>query len=188
MFWYSSHHLLSFYLSSDRYSKNTQITLSTMMTTMTTTQPLTSPVRGFRTEITDFPETDTQLYFPLAPQQFLPTTQPPVMIPVPVSRMWNPIPRVYSPPVMVPGMRNVILWMPEDAPETLMGLFIGASGVHFKNITALTGAAYLFLLRSAETGRYYVDVWGYPGSEILAVRALSYHWKYNVEPLWTVRN
>lgn len=162
---------------------------------MMTTQPQTSPVRGFHTEITDSQETDTQLYFPLAPPQFLPTTQPPVTIPVPMSPVWNPIPRVYSPPVMVPGMRNVILWLPEDAPESLMGLFIGASGVHFKNITALTGAAYLFLLRTPDTGRYYVrtgryyvDVWGYPGSEFGAMTALSYHWKHNVEPLWRVGN
>lgn len=93
---------------------------------------------------------------------------------------WTPIPRVYSPPRMHPGVIKTILWLPEDAPKNKMGLFVGAGGIHFKNMTALSGVAYLFLLRHEETGRYFVEIWGYPGTEQAALRLLSFHWHKNI--------
>lgn len=94
--------------------------------------------------------------------------------------VWTPIPGVYSPPCNVPGMKCTLLWMREDVPHHAMGLFIGAKGVHFKNITALSGAAYLFLRN--QDGRFYVEIWGYPGTEFTAMNTLCYHWNYNVLP------
>jgi len=95
-------------------------------------------------------------------------------------RCWMPIPRIYSPPRMHTGIIQTIMWLPEDAPESRMGLYIGAGGIHFKNITALSGVAYLFLLKDHATGRYYVDIWGYPGTEQAAMQLLSSHWENNV--------
>jgi hypothetical protein len=94
--------------------------------------------------------------------------------------LWTPVPGVYSPPWEVPGMQCTIYWMRDDAPERAMGVFIGSKGLHFKNITALSGAAYLFLRK--QDGRYFVEIWGYPGTEFPAMEALWYHWNVNVLP------
>lgn len=109
-----------------------------------------------------------------------PITSDAIICPPPSMPVWTPIPGVYSPPCCVPGMKCTLLWMREDVPHHAMGLFIGAKGVHFKNITALSGAAYLFLRN--QDGRFFVEIWGYPGTEFTAMNTLCYHWNYNVLP------
>ena len=92
---------------------------------------------------------------------------------------WEPIPRIYSPPKMHLHLLHTVLWLPEGG-EKLMGLFIGANGVHFKNITSQSGATYLFLLKHGS--RHFVDIWGPAGSELIAIQLLNSHWFHNVAP------
>jgi hypothetical protein len=100
------------------------------------------------------------------------------------SMRWMPIPRQYSPPALNPNVVYSMIWLPEHLPEGATGIFIGAGGVHFKNITTLSGAAYLFLLHDPVANRYRVEIWGYPGTEIKAKELLHQHWEQNVRPIF----
>lgn len=66
---------------------------------------------------------------------------------------WFPAANIYSPPVLHPGMQVSYYFLKPDHLE-LSGFFIGKNGVHFKNITRLSGCHYLFLIDNR------IEIWG----------------------------
>jgi len=65
---------------------------------------------------------------------------------------WTVIPTVYSPPSLFPLIRKIVYKVPD---ETAMGRVIGRNGLHFKKITQLSGALYLFYNEPE------IEIWGF---------------------------
>jgi hypothetical protein len=79
---------------------------------------------------------------------------------------WMVLPSVYSPPSLFPMVRKLIY---EVDDTSIMGRVIGKNGCHFKNITHLSGALYIFF-RYAE-----IEIWGYENTPEIAMRMVDNH-------------
>ena len=69
--------------------------------------------------------------------------------------IWNPIPNQYCPPMLHQG---IYPWRFQILPEHihLMGKFIGKEGIHFKNITAISGCVYIYFIQDSSE----IEIWG----------------------------
>lgn len=81
---------------------------------------------------------------------------------------WFPAANVYSPPQLHPGMQVSYYFLKPDHIE-LSGFFIGKNGVHFKNITRLSGCHYLFLIDNR------IEIWGGSNEIQRAFRMIRRH-------------
>lgn len=79
---------------------------------------------------------------------------------------WTVLPSVYSPPTLFPMVRK-LTYQVDD--ESMMGRVIGKNGYHFKNITHLSGALYIYC-RDAE-----IEIWGFENTPEIAMRMLDNH-------------
>jgi hypothetical protein len=83
---------------------------------------------------------------------------------------YNPIPNVYCPPILHPHIQfSTFPVMPQHTH--LMGLIIGKNGIHFKNITMLSGTVYIYYRHEYNL----IEIWGNPYNISLAVQMLQFH-------------
>lgn len=81
---------------------------------------------------------------------------------------WNPIPNVYSPPLLHPGVKVSNYYLQPDHLE-LLGHFIGKNGVHLKNITKISKTLYIYVIENR------IEIWGNPQSIRIAFRMIRKH-------------
>jgi len=95
---------------------------------------------------------------------------------------WMPMGNgVYSPPVLHYGI--AVTYMALDPKEyQILGLIIGKQGIHFKKITELSGALYIFARHQ------WIEVWTIePQAMHVAMQMLRYHVDQWVQQMYQVQ-
>lgn len=82
---------------------------------------------------------------------------------------YNPIPNVYSPPILHFGIQRGYFYFKENMIP-LMGSIIGKNGFHYKNITKMSGCFYIYNI-----GNSTVEIWGDSRTISKAIDLLKKH-------------
>lgn len=90
---------------------------------------------------------------------------------------YNPIPGVYSPPVLHQGINKGYFYY-FDQYIPIMGSLIGKNGFHYKNITRLSESVYIYNINDTT-----VEIWGTDKAISKAIILINKHIKHVVEKL-----